>query len=379
VPLETAPSELQLLERASQDIEPWAVSPSVISGKATATNDEGFQSEILSPPDAKELSDAETPPLSPRRETESPKLQVPSADAWKQRVEAALQLPEDLPQFERLSRTGYSAAAKNRLQFDLEATLKSGDCVFSELCGVFFVVNLLRALGMPQSLEQECNCELGLGSWECLELIARCLLNASRPDLAYDPVWRLLSILDGRSPEKEPGEAFRPASFYRLPKAWLGNEEVSTAAIRVRRNRFEVWNLLGFPMTTSWSDGPLTARNIKDWSEGYALGSLRRFPRTWSGAHALGISPARSLQSFLAFLMPFVQWRLAASLGLKSKPKPDFTKLLLSRTGKVWVTRTHIDVVMPLKLATSEVRFAGLDVDPGWVPNIGRIIKFHFQ
>jgi len=372
-----SPSGADLADGSAYGVQTEAHSPSTTSNEMAAEQGKDVRVEGTIAGD-KELSEKKLSALSPGRETESRKLSEVAEGAQEPDVKAAASLLGSLEPFGREPGTAFSSEEHTH-RHDLPAILRAGNCVLTELGGVFFLVKLIEALRIPELLEKECNCDLGLSGWECLELITRCLLGASRPDLASDPVWRLLSIVDGRSPEQGPGEAFCPATSYCLPKAWLLNEEMSTAAVRVCGERFEVWSLLGFPVSTSCFEGTLTARAIKYWCEGYALRPFSRVPRLWSGAHALGISLERHLQNFLAFLMPFVRWRLAASLGFKDKTRLDFTKLLLLRRGKIWVTATHVDVVIPLKEATSAVRLAGLDVDPGWIPNLGRVIKFYFQ
>src|SRR5271157_198144 len=264
---------------------------------------------------------------------------------------------------------------------DVKLAVQAGDYIATEICGLFFLVNLMRVLRIPQVLEQECDCEFGLGSWEWLELIARSLLGPNLPELAGDPVWSLLSILDGRPPEQSAGKDFRPAALYRLPQSWIPEEltDATTAGVRVHRDRFEIWTSLGFPLTSSSFDDALSAQDILACAGGRSLSSFRRMPRYRSGTCALGARLEMPLQIFLAFLMPYLRWRLAASLGLARDSRPDLAKLLLLRTGKVWMTATHVDVVMPLKQATSAVRLAGLDTDPGWVGDFGRVIKFYFQ
>lgn len=47
--------------------------------------------------------------------------------------------------------------------------------------------------------------------------------------------------------------------------------------------------------------------------------------------------------------------------------------------GYLCRTRTHLDVLLPLARVDIRVRRAGLDVDPGWVPSLRRIIAFRFD
>ncbi len=52
---------------------------------------------------------------------------------------------------------------------------------------------------------------------------------------------------------------------------------------------------------------------------------------------------------------------------------------LVNRPGHIVVTPTHIDVTFDGVLADSEIRIAGLDLNPGWVPELGRVINFHYD
>ncbi len=79
------------------------------------------------------------------------------------------------------------------------------------------------------------------------------------------------------------------------------------------------------------------------------------------------------LRRFLHFVLPYARWRLQRAL--------NGTRLqeILLRAGTLYVTRTHIDLVMGLKQVSVAARLAGLDANPGWVPELGRVITFHFM
>ena len=51
---------------------------------------------------------------------------------------------------------------------------------------------------------------------------------------------------------------------------------------------------------------------------------------------------------------------------------------LVRRRGRIAFTRTHVDATLPLDDADVRVRAAGLDLDPGWVPWLGRVVAFHY-
>jgi hypothetical protein len=55
---------------------------------------------------------------------------------------------------------------------------------------------------------------------------------------------------------------------------------------------------------------------------------------------------------------------------------------IVNRNGRVWLTRTDLDVTLPLKEADIRIRRIGLDIDPGWVPWLGasgRVVRFHYR
>jgi len=52
---------------------------------------------------------------------------------------------------------------------------------------------------------------------------------------------------------------------------------------------------------------------------------------------------------------------------------------LVRRPGRVIATRTHIDVFFDPSHVEMRVRRAGLDLDPGWVPWLGRAVLFHYE
>ncbi len=49
-----------------------------------------------------------------------------------------------------------------------------------------------------------------------------------------------------------------------------------------------------------------------------------------------------------------------------------------SLAARVVATRSHVDVHFRLADVSLPVRRAGLDVDPGWLPWLGRVVSFHY-
>jgi len=72
-------------------------------------------------------------------------------------------------------------------------------------------------------------------------------------------------------------------------------------------------------------------------------------------------------------VLPYARWRLGRALGGFS------LRQALSRAGMLYVTATHVDLVMSLNQISVPVRLAGLDANPGWVPELSRVVTFHFE
>lgn len=51
---------------------------------------------------------------------------------------------------------------------------------------------------------------------------------------------------------------------------------------------------------------------------------------------------------------------------------------LICRAAKMRVTVTHVDVRLPIEAVDLRIRRAGLDIDPGWVAWLGRVVRFHY-
>lgn len=51
---------------------------------------------------------------------------------------------------------------------------------------------------------------------------------------------------------------------------------------------------------------------------------------------------------------------------------------LIVRPGRIVVTPLHIDVFFEPGAVDLRIRRAGLDLDPGWVPWLGRVLRFHY-
>jgi hypothetical protein len=71
-------------------------------------------------------------------------------------------------------------------------------------------------------------------------------------------------------------------------------------------------------------------------------------------------------------------WHTAARRWCRRYAGIGLRELVL-RPGRIRFTRTHLDVVLDHRTADIRVRRAGLDLDPGWVLWLGRVVTFHYH
>ena len=64
-------------------------------------------------------------------------------------------------------------------------------------------------------------------------------------------------------------------------------------------------------------------------------------------------------------------------LGVDAAPLTALQRLLL-RAGRLWVGPHHATLRLPAAAIDLAVRRGGWDVDPGWQPRIGRVVRFEY-
>jgi hypothetical protein len=135
-------------------------------------------------------------------------------------------------------------------------------------------------------------------------------------DIKQDPIWSLLAQLAERDVQDAPGKDFTPPAEWHIPVDWL-EAELEQSGIR------------------------------------------------------------EDLYQWLNWLMPHIYARLQRALNLDSKEQ--IAPMLCVHAAHVSVTATHLDIFLSLDTLPIEIRLAGLDRNPGWVPAAGRFITFHFS
>jgi len=221
------------------------------------------------------------------------------------------------------------------------------DGVTTHLGGVFFLINLLERLGLPDCFEADCRLASAVGAFGTLECVARALVPHAAARLRADPVWEVLAKLDRREPGSPPRSAGLCCDELRLPHAWFDDFDRIDAAA------------LGRSLSPS-------AQCIS------AIAALRGFG--WP----------QPLLTWLLFVTPFLEWRLHQAFGTtldEAAPAgtPESGNSFLQLLARVYVSEAHIDVVTSVENVNLAVRMAGLDRSPGWVKSLQRVVLFHFE
>jgi len=237
----------------------------------------------------------------------------------------------------------------------------------TELGGLFYLLNFALALELYGDFTRPLDRSLRLDPWDFVALLGRELLRGAHAD---DPVWALLARLAGRAPEDPPGARFRPPHDLRLPPAWLDgfDEDETPWRFAAAGGRLVVQHPARFTVL----DVPLghnprlhLARALRPY------GSPPCAPGRFSPE-----PDSAPLERWVAQLAAYARARLRLALGVDDRA---LSRTMLVQPARVFVTATQVDVVAQLEDLAVEVRFAGLDRDPGWIPAAGRDVRFHFE
>ena len=70
-------------------------------------------------------------------------------------------------------------------------------------------------------------------------------------------------------------------------------------------------------------------------------------------------------------------WCAAVAAWLDRHAELDLTTVV-RRDAAVLCSRTHLDVIFDMESSDVRIRKVALDIDPGWVPWLGRVVQFHY-
>jgi hypothetical protein len=232
--------------------------------------------------------------------------------------------------------------------------LPSTAALDTDFGGVFFLVNALLALGLYPDFTRPLGGSLGPSPFWLLDRLA---LRMFGGPYRRDPLHRWLAAIGVERP--------LPPRWEVEPR-WLAGLPSATHGFRRSRTRTILWDLRGFALL----DGP---RGLCRARRAVA----RRYRRCGPLANRLPALPRRTMPRdpggrWIACLAEFLCARLAlAGEGLG----PQALRL----AARVVVDEERVDLRFDLARLPIELRLAGLDRDPGWLPAEGRSLSFHFE
>jgi hypothetical protein len=238
--------------------------------------------------------------------------------------------------------------------------------------GVFYLINLGIFLNLYGDFTAPLQPGIELSPWDFVALVGRKLAGKK---IEADPVWPLLAGLAAREKHEAPGNNFEPPASWRVPAEWLAPFAGGRSwRWQAERNRLQVQHpekflLLDVPL----EDGDPSDQLLRETQRYPANPDLRRSRLSLIAS----VRDAVGLERWLEWLMPYVRARLRRALGLEAYG--DLSHSLCEHRARVLITGTHLDVFLLLQDLPIEVRFSGLDRDPGWLPAAGRFIAFHFE
>jgi hypothetical protein len=294
--------------------------------------------------------------------------------------------------------------------------------------GVFYLLNAALQLGLYGDFTTPMQPGLTLPVWDFLALAGREL--AGR-EFVGDPLWQLLAESDGRGDDEAPGAQFDAPACWQVPAEWLeAFPEPSVWHWSVDADRMRIEHPEGFTIADLPANSETADAQLRSATEAYASlpFELRPDPHTSgpSQLHGLGadsqLSTLRvtalarpvsrvglgrsesrsatrrscdnvaslgnathggnsqlvSLQRWLNWLCGYLRARLPRALGFPAGSTAVLT-LLLHQSARVETTSTHVRVFFSLAQHPLEIRIAGLDRDPGWVPAAGRNFAFYYE
>jgi hypothetical protein len=240
--------------------------------------------------------------------------------------------------------------------------------VETELGGLFYLLNLGIFLGQYGDFTTPLEPGIALDPWDYVTLLGRRL---TRSRARKDPIWCLLARLGGRTTRQAPGRGFRPPRAWRVDPQWLEPfDDDGTWRWSAARQTLRIVHPAGFTAVAVPRTAAAPERQLH--RELARLGRRPELRRT-----TLAPEPARPVARWVARLGGYADARLHRALDLPlDRP---LAPVLFERRARVFVSPTHLDVVLRLAELPLEARFAGLDRTPGWLPAAGRYVAFHFE
>ena len=220
-----------------------------------------------------------------------------------------------------------------------EATALDPQRVQSAFAGVFFLINVALALNLYSDFTAPRGENLELDLWDLLSLLASQFVG---DEIRDDALNNLLAEFAGRTNDEPPGTNFHPPSVWEIPEQWLREfPEAVTSEKAVREGRMQLTHPAGFVLKASPPPNAGVSERLHCWTD---------------------------------WLAAYIRARLVRAIG-----REDATQFVCRVSGTIEVTPMRVDIHYSLQTHPIEIRLAGLDRDPGWIPAAGRYVAYHFH
>lgn len=252
----------------------------------------------------------------------------------------------------------------------------------TKMGGAFYLINAALALNLYGDFTTPLEPGIDLSIWDFIALIGRRFVGERIED---DPIWQFLARLAGRfegtHTREEPGARFKPPDEWRVPPDWLeAFPEREGWSYRINRGRLIVGHPAGFDVLDLKLGSRFSMRNItaKLESETLRYQYVGEIKQRRAAPRDRGTRKReRDLDRWTQLMADYFGPRLARSLGIGTAD--DLAEILFARAARVNATPARLDVFFSLADLPIEIRLAGLDRDPGWMPAAGRAIAFHYE
>ena len=278
-----------------------------------------------------------------------------------------------------------------------------GEQFRTHLGGVLYLIHALEALEIPMVFEQGWGLASRLGPWGTLDLIARALLGDRFADVADDAIWGVLTGLsfDGDSERSAESTAAAAAEHhsgrpkrqfawsettpdYRAPNQWRTALAEPTATLHwtAACGRLWLWSCKRYLLASVRRNGQRPAQQacaesavwLGNTPAGIYRSRIDQAPLS-RFAHRHGDA---DLCAWATAAAPAVARRLYLALDIEFDDR-DALWRLLSVEGHLYVSSSHVDLVADIDQIWLSARRAGLDRNPGWLADYGRVVLFHFR
>jgi hypothetical protein len=196
------------------------------------------------------------------------------------------------------------------------------------------------------------------------KFVAEASRRISARALIGDAVWALLSSLDEetdvhQAPDRwaMPTEWLRPL---RPSRPWHVRLELAPAGARL-----VVVHPAGFCVIDEPCEEGCVQRRLRE----LAAELDTSLPEVES------VSKGRGQRRWIDWVFPYLAYRLHQALGTRTRAE---LARLLFHPGTLALSPGRLDVHLSLERLPIEIRLAGLDRNPGFIPAAGRIVEFHY-